>query len=83
MAVYPELAGSLYTHQRPCPSQGGRLVDLAIFIRANGLIRVEAIVPIQDYRALFREDFAQRDADKAVQAWRSVYADLFGLDPLE
>ena len=81
LAVEPLLGGRYLATMLHSPRHGGLLVDLWIQTRPCGAIQVDAIVPMQDYKVLFKERHAT--AGPAIASWRAHYLALFGIDPLE
>lgn len=79
-ALEPLISGRPLGTMLHSSRHGGLLVDLWIQTRPCGAIQVDAIVPMQDYKVLFKELFY--DEAPAIAAWRAHYLDLFGIDPL-
>lgn len=77
----PLLGGRFIGTMLPSSRHGGLLVHLVIQARPGGAIQVDAIVPMQDYRLLFKQRFDT--AGPAIAFWRKHYLALFGIDPLE
>ena len=81
VALEPLIGGRYLGTMLHSPRHGGLLVDLWIQTRPCGAIQVDAVVPMQDYKVLFKERFST--AGPAVEYWRARYLELFGVDPLE
>lgn len=79
-ALEPLISGRPLGTMLHSSRHGGLLVDLWIQTRPCGAIQVDAIVPMQDYKVLFKDRHAT--AGPAIAAWRAHYPELFGLDPL-
>lgn len=77
----PLLGGRFIGTMLHSPRHGGQLVHLVIQARPGGVIQVDAIVPMQEYKVLFKERHAT--AGPAIASWRAHYMALFGIDPLE
>lgn len=81
MAVEPLVSGRPLVTMLHSTAHGGLVVDLWLQTRPCGAIQVDAIVPMQDYKVLFRE--RHDTAGPAIASWRAHYLALFGVDPLE
>lgn len=73
-AVEP-LIGRMYEVMHHSPGHGA-VVSLCIQARPAGVVQVDAILPIDGYRLLFKRAF-QEGAD-AVTFWRAQHLELFG-----
>lgn len=62
------------------PRHGGAVVSLWIQPLNDGQIQVDAVLPIDGYRVLFKERHAT--AGPAIASWRAHYLELFGVAPL-
>lgn len=81
MALEPLVSGRPLATMLHSAVHGGLLVDLWIQTRPGGFIQVDAIVPMRDYKVLFKE--RHDTAGPAIASWRGHYLALFGVDPLE
>lgn len=80
MALEPLVSGRPLCTMLHSAVHGGLLVDLWIQTRPCGAIQVDAVVPMLDYKVLFRE--RHETAGPAIASWRAHYLALFGVDPL-
>lgn len=81
MALEPLVSGRPLVTMLCSDEHGGLVVDLWLQTRPCGAIQVDAIVPMQDYKVLFKE--RHDTAGPAIASWRAHYLALFGVDPLE
>jgi hypothetical protein len=65
---------------RPSAQHNGWIVSLWIQPLVDGRVQVDAIIPIDGYKVLFKERFAT--ARPAIAFWRAHYLELFGIDPM-
>lgn len=59
---------------------GGKVVSLWLQPLNDGQIQVDALIPIDGYKELFKERHATAGA--AIASWRGHYLELFDVDPL-
>lgn len=81
LALEPLVSGRPLVTMMHSAVHGGLVVDLWIQTRPGGAIQVDAIIPMQDYKVLFKEQ--HETPGPAIASWRAHYLTLFGVDPLE
>lgn len=69
------LIGRMFEVMHHCPRHDA-VVSLCIQVRPAGVVQVDAILPIDGYRSLFKRAF--QEVPDAVAFWRAQHLELFG-----